>query len=148
VRTAIFGTSVGAGVVIAEAIYKLSQSQPALLLEVVRGWGALGIIGIVGMVLWSRQSSETLAVTRESAAAQQSLADAVRESASKSAEAQTMLAEAARTIAQKDDLAAKERELLLNHLSYSMKQALEKLDAIDAHLPSGSASSAASAGGQ
>lgn len=119
-KTALFGGSLGVGVIIAEAIYEVAKQQPALVAEVLRSWGPLGLMGIVGMVLWDRRQGETIAATRESAAA-----------FAAGATAQQQLATAVNRIAEKDDERFRELELTVGVTARNTREIIERLHRIE-----------------
>jgi hypothetical protein len=99
------------------ADYKLAESQPSAVVEVVRGWGPLGVIGIVGMVLVDRRWAQSI------------------EAHGKVAESQQVLAVAVQKIADKDDQRIREQELVLDHLSKTNEKIFTTLEAMRDALP-------------
>jgi hypothetical protein len=116
-KIAIFGGSAGVGFILAQAAYKLAESQPSAVVEVVRGWGPLGVIGIVGMVLVDRRWAQSI------------------EAHGKVAESQQVLAVAVQKIADKDDQRIREQELVLDHLSKTNEKIFTTLEAMRDALP-------------
>lgn len=115
-RHAVLGGSIGAGTVIAYAVYAVAKAQPAAIIEIVRSWGVLGLMGIVAMVLWDRRQGETIAATRESAAA-----------FAAGAAAQQQLAMAVNKIAEKDDERFRELELTVGVTARNTREIIERL---------------------
>jgi hypothetical protein len=115
-RHAVLGGSIGVGTVIAYAVYAVAKAQPALIIELVRSWGVLGLLSVVGMVLWDRRQGETIAATRESAAA-----------FAAGAAAQQQLAAAVNKIAEKDDERFRELELTVGVTARNTREIIERL---------------------
>lgn len=79
----VLGSSVGAGALLAYAVWDLVKAQPAAVIAVMDKWGPMSLIAICGLVLFDRRFGQSVEATRESARAQQALADSVQQLVSK-----------------------------------------------------------------
>jgi hypothetical protein len=119
-----FGGGAGAGVMI---VYLLVQKEPRLALEVIKSWGAPAMLGLVAMVLVDRGFRNLIQVGRENAVAQQRLADAVQE------------------IASRDNAEAVQQRAIMDHVATQTEKILTRLDELDQAAPRKEASRGASA---
>lgn len=126
IRTLLLGGGAGAGVALVVALAKAIGAEPKLVIQLLSGWGPLSMLAVVGLVIFDRHQGENLLAQRESAAAMQAMADSIRQ------------------IAGKDDLAARERELMLNDIAYTIRLVKEDVAAIKEH----QCSAATAAGGR
>lgn len=113
---ALAGT-VGAGGMIG---YLLVQSEPKLVIETFRAWGAPAFLGLVALILivstFKSWGDQMLAVSMQHA-------DAQRENAV----AQARVADAVNLIAQKDDERAREMELVVDALTRNSHTLLQEI---------------------
>lgn len=113
---AMAGTAAGSAAI----VYALAQkTDPALLIKLFEGWGPLGVIVILGMVMANQWIGKGVEACKEIAASQQKVADS-----------QQNLADSVKAIAAKDDERSREMELVVNHLARNSKQLLEDVSAM------------------
>lgn len=108
-KHAVLGTSMGAGAVVAYALWEIARSQPLALVNVVHDFGAGTFIGACGLFIFDRRFGQTVEATRESAKAQQALADSVQQ------------------LVNKDDRRAQEQDLMLATIAGNTEKLLARL---------------------
>lgn len=111
------GSGAGAGAVLGLAVWRLVESEPAAVLQLVSGWGPLAVLGVVGMVLADKRFGQLI------------------DSQAKNAEAQQSLAAAVNRLVERDDEKAREMELVIGHLARNTERILDRVSAIEEKLP-------------
>ena len=104
------GGSIGAGAILAMAIWDLSKSQPQLFIETFAKWGPGAALGMFAIVFVDRRLGQGMTLLRDNTKAQQQMADAVQ------------------GLVQKDDVRAREQELALDVITSRTEQIHQLLE--------------------
>jgi hypothetical protein len=108
-------------------VYMLVEKEPKLALEVIQSWGAPAMLGLVAMVIVDRGVRSLVQSNKETAAAQQRLADAVEQ------------------IAKRDDMEAMAQRALMNHVASQTEKILGRFDDLERRAKEGPQAHGASA---
>ena len=140
-RLAVMFGSLGGGMAIVYAVLDVLKAQPQsaqLVITTVGQWGPMFALAAGILAVGSRGANRIVDVMQ----AQQQAHVAAAE---KTATANQAMADAMRQIANKDDIAARERELLLDHIAYKQRELKDQMDRIEKALMSKAAGAAAGA---
>ncbi len=102
----------GTGAAIGYYALRACEQHPGCIMQIV-GWGPLFVLMFLGFIIADRRIKDGIAVLSENAAAQQRLSSAVE------------------TIAGKDDVRAREQQLVLDELADNSKRMREQLDRVE-----------------
>lgn len=111
-KLAMGGFGIGAGGVVALAIFDVVRSQPEMTMKLLDAWGAPFVLMVAGMYLADRRMGQMIQTGKENAQALTSMAGAIDR------------------IATKDDQREREQELLVNHLIAEIKDVKGGISAI------------------
>ncbi len=97
----IFGCGIGGG---AALMFFLADKQPIRLIEMLEKFGPETFLGVIALVILDRNMKSGISIQRDSVAAMEKAADAVKQ------------------IANKDDERVREMELVVDHLARGMRE--------------------------